>query len=59
MTEQIQQLVNKAFAESPEKAVQDARATGNPALVDALHAALTEPTVHDELVKRHKVQPAA
>lgn len=56
---EVQQLVNEAFTNGPEKAIADARATGNAAIVDELHKALREPTVHDELVKRGKVAKAA
>jgi hypothetical protein len=57
LTKQVQELVNIAFTDSPEKAIQQARDSGSPALMDALHAALSEASVHEELIRRGKVQP--
>lgn len=58
LAEKIQELVNVAFEKSPKVAIDQARNTGNAALVDALHGALSEPAVHDQLVQRGKILPA-
>ncbi|HXK36887.1 MAG TPA: hypothetical protein VJ553_04880 [Candidatus Paceibacterota bacterium] len=55
---QVQELVDVAFNEGTTTAVEKARATGNAALIDALHATLSEPEMHDALESRGKL-PAA
>lgn len=56
---QVQELVNLAFTDGPEKAIAQARATGNDHLVDELQGALSRPDIHDELIKRGQIAPAA
>jgi hypothetical protein len=55
---QVQQLVNVAFTKSVAEAISEARKTGNAALIDAFHDILTD-QLHEELLKRQKIQPAA
>jgi hypothetical protein len=54
---QVQVLVNVAFTQGVASAISKARATGNPALVDALHDTLAD-RMHEELLKRDKINPA-
>lgn len=54
---QVQALVNVAFSQDVGAAITQATATGNPALIDALHDALID-HVHEELLNRQKIQPA-
>lgn len=54
---QVQALVNVAFSQDVGTAITQATATGNPAIIDALHDALID-HVHDELLNRQKIQPA-
>lgn len=55
LVEQVQQLVDTAFTKGVPAAVDEARKIGNPALVDALHATLSEPAMHDALESRGKL----
>jgi len=54
----VQQLVQVAFTQGVGAAVQQAVASGNAALVDALHDILAD-ELHAELLARQKVAPAA
>lgn len=51
----IQELINTAFGESINKAIKNARATGNAALVDAFHDTLVD-ELYDHLIERRKLQ---
>jgi hypothetical protein len=53
----VQALVDKAFNESVEQAIEAAKKIG-PASVDELHKALSEPKVHQALLERGKISPA-
>jgi hypothetical protein len=59
LTAQVQQLVNEAFTAGVDAAIARARASGNDALVDELHAALSRPDIRDELLKRGQLPKAA
>ena len=52
---QVQQLVNAAFTQSINTAIKQVRATGNPALIDAFHDALTD-ELYQQLVERGKLE---
>jgi hypothetical protein len=54
---QVQTLVTVAFTQGVAAAISQARATGNAALVDALHDVLTD-ELHQQLLERSKVNPA-
>jgi hypothetical protein len=58
LVQKVQELVNVAFNDSVKSAIDQAIAAG-PAVAEALHDALMEPGVHDELLKRGKIDPAA
>jgi hypothetical protein len=53
----VQELVNVAFTESPEAAARQAEKSGDHALIDALHGALSGP-LHQQLLDRQKLAPA-
>ena len=53
----VQQLVNVAFTQSLQQAINQAVKTGNAALIDALHDVLVD-QLHQELLNRQKLQPA-
>ncbi len=57
LADAVQQLVNVAFTESLQAAIDKAVASGNPALLDALHDVLTD-ELHAQLLERQKVAPA-
>lgn len=57
LADTVQQLVNVAFTAGVPAAVQKARESGNAALVDALHDALTD-QFYQELRARNKVEAA-
>lgn len=54
---EVQKLVNIAFTQDLQQAIDQAVKTGNPALIDALHDVLAD-QLHAELIKRQKLQPA-
>jgi hypothetical protein len=54
---QLQHFVDVAFSDGPDAAAEEVRKTGNPALIDAVHATLSE--LHNELEARGKMKPAA
>lgn len=51
----IQELVQLAFVKSIAEAIKAAKATGNAALIDAFHDALTD-ELYDRLVERGKLK---
>ncbi|HTP57243.1 MAG TPA: hypothetical protein VMJ72_03165 [Candidatus Paceibacterota bacterium] len=53
----VQQLVNVAFTQNVQAAIDQAVASGNPALIDALHDVLAD-ELHQQLLERQKIQPA-
>lgn len=53
----VQNLVNVAFTQSLQKAIDQAVATGNPAVIDALHDVLAD-ELHAQLLERKKIEPA-
>jgi hypothetical protein len=53
----VQQLVNVAFTQNLQAAIDQAVASGNPALIDALHDVFAD-ELHQQLLERQKVQPA-
>jgi hypothetical protein len=53
----VQDLVNIAFTQDLTQAITKAVQTGNPALIDAFHDVLAD-QLHQELLNRHKVEPA-
>ncbi len=53
----VQELVNVAFTQSLQQAIDQAMKSGNPALIDALHDVLVD-QLHQELLNRQKLQPA-
>lgn len=53
----VQDLVDIAFTQSVQAAIDKAVASGNPALLDALHDVLTD-ELHAQLLERQKVEPA-
>ncbi|HUO75417.1 MAG TPA: hypothetical protein VMU12_00660 [Candidatus Paceibacterota bacterium] len=53
----VQQLVNVVFTQSLQAAIDQAVASGNPALIDALHDVLAD-EFHSQLLERRKVEPA-
>lgn len=57
LVSKVQELVNVAFLQDVGTAIVQATATGDAALVDALHDALVD-HVHDELLNRQKIHPA-
>lgn len=52
----VQELINLAFEKSIEQAIALAKATNNPALIDAFHDVMVD-VLHDELIKRGKLIP--
>ncbi len=54
LQEQVQTLVNLAFNKSIGEAIAQARATHNPALIDAFHDALTD-ELYAHLLERQKL----
>lgn len=58
LVEQVQELVNEAFTKGPREATGKAERSGNPALVDALHAALSQEDVKKALKDSGKLSPA-
>lgn len=52
----VQNLVNIAFTESIDKAIQQAQASKNAALIDGFHDVLTD-EVYAKLVERGKIKP--
>ncbi len=57
LADAVQDLVNVAFTQSVQTAIDKAVASGNPALLDALHDVLTD-ELHAQLLERQKVEPA-
>lgn len=55
---QLQQLVNMAFQDGPEKAIQKARESHDLQLLDDLQRELSKPETHDELLRRGKISQA-
>jgi len=53
----VQSLVNVAFTQGLQQAVDQAAKSGNPALIDALHDVLVD-QLHQELLNRQRLQPA-
>ena len=53
----VQQLVNVAFTQNVQAAIDQAIASGNPALIDALHDVLAD-ELHAQLLERRKIEPA-
>lgn len=53
----VQQLINVAFTEGVQKAIDQAVASGNPALIDALHDVLAD-ELHAQLLERRTIEPA-
>lgn len=53
----VQELVNVAFTQGLQQAVDKAVKSGNPALIDALHDVIVD-QLHQELLNRQKLQPA-
>lgn len=53
----VQELVNLAFSDGVDVAIRKAQASGNDALIDALHDILTD-QLHDQLLARGKIAPA-
>ena len=53
----VQQLVNVAFTQNVQAAIDQAIATGNPALIDALHDVLADELLA-QLLERRKIEPA-
>ncbi len=56
--EKLQHLVNVAFQKGIEEAVKEARALGDPYLLDAFHDVLVD-KLYDELITQHKLDPQA
>lgn len=56
VAQQVQALVNTAFAKGIDDAISDAVKTGNAALIDAFHDLVRDRLV-DELVSRGKLKP--
>jgi len=57
LSDAVQQLVNVAFTQNLQAAIDQAVASGNPALIDALHDVLAD-ELHQQLLERQKIQPA-
>ncbi len=55
LKEKVQELVNIAFAQTLEAAIKQARATNNPALIDAFHDALAD-ELYNYLIERGKLK---
>lgn len=55
MQEKLQQLVNLAFEQGLLTAIDQARKTNNPYLIDAFHDMLTD-KLYRELVVQHKLE---
>ena len=53
----VQALVDVAFSQSIQAAIDQASKADNPALMDALHDVLVD-QLHQELLNRQKLQPA-
>ncbi|MEK9208690.1 MAG: hypothetical protein AAB910_01285 [Patescibacteria group bacterium] len=53
----VQELVNVAFTQGLQQAVDQASKSGNPALIDALHDVLVD-QLHQELLNRQQLRPA-
>ncbi len=53
--DQVQTLITSAFTESIDKAIEQARASGNPGLIDAFHDALVD-ELYPILVERAKLR---
>ena len=58
LLEQVQELVNEAFTKGPREDAKRAKRSGDPALVDALHAALSQEDVKKALKNSGKLSPA-
>ena len=56
LADQVQHYADIALNDGPDAAIQKAAATGNAAIIDAVHDRLA--LMHDELVSRGKIQPA-
>ena len=56
LSDQVRHFTDIALDKGPEAAIQEASATNNAAVIDAVHDRLAQ--MHDELVQKGKIQPA-
>ncbi len=55
LKDKVQKLVDTAFTKTIDDAIKEARATNNPALIDAFHDALVD-ELYSQLVERGKLK---